>query len=286
MIAALAMVAGTAKAQLNQKTVIEGGTYSYSLSNVKVNTAAGSSVTIAVPSGTVSSISHGGTPIASSGDALPSNNNGTLLFSVTYGGTGGNINVTVTDGGSNNCSNNILLAIIVEPAPTVDITIADVAANCQDKGVATDEADAVSASTGNTLGFVTTVNMTNIPAAYSGTATITLSGTGTTEPLTGITISGLASAVTGFSYSGSGLTGTLSWDETASFDGSGNASLTFNVTFTTTEGTDDLALALTASAVSVTATSGGQTYPENAGVTGDNEGSTTVYAMPSIGAWE
>ena len=284
MLVGLIALANTTYA-LNEKTVIAGGKYSYELTGIKVNTAASSSLTFSYGgAGETLDNSLLAGAVFTSGSALPNTIVATLTFDITYattGDTGGDITVTVVDGG-NGCSNSILLTITVQPAPTVDLAIADVADGCQDTGAAADKADAVSASTGNTLGYATTITMTNIPADYSGTATITLSGTGTAS-LTSIAMV-LAAPVTGFTYTdgGSGIAGTLTWDESAAFS-SGDEALTFNVTFTTTEGTADLGLTITASAVSVTENGGGTLYPESGA--GLNTQSTSVWAMPSIGSW-
>jgi chitinase len=285
MMLALVVMAGNAFAT-NEKTVVAGGSYNYSLTGVKVNTVSGSSLTISYSGtgATISAVTHGGTSM-SNGGALPTSTSGTVTFSVLYDlvtYSNGNIIVTVLDGGSHGCTNSIRLAITITAVPTVDLAITDVADGCQNTGAAGDGTDAVSASTGNTFGYATTITMANIPTDYSGTATITISGAASTS-LTAIKINGLAAAVTGFTYTpATDLTGTLTWDENAVFTG-GVASMTFNVTFTTTEGLGDVALIITASSVSVTENGGGHTYNETGA--GVNSQTTSVYAMPSIGAW-
>lgn len=280
MMLALVFVAGSAMA-LNETNVTAGGTYTYNLTTVKVNTVAGSSVSITGPTGSsVSSIIHGVTPISASGQELPDNTSQTLSFKITYGTASGDITVTVTDGGTGKCSNSIIRTITVKPAPTVDLTIANVTAGCQLTGTALDNVDAASnvSADNNTWTYTVTISMANIPSSYSGTATLTLGGAGTA--LSSIAMEALASSIAGVTFTPA--TGVLTWSDLADLS-SGSIDIPILVKFTTTEGQGDLALTLTGSVVSVTETVGAKKYDET--VTNNNVGSSTVYAMPTIGGF-
>jgi hypothetical protein len=284
MMLALVIMAGSAFGQATN--VVQGGKYSYTLSNVKIAAQPGTVAINYTGSGeTIDNVEHNSVAytLTAGSFSLTSTANGSLTFDVTYADdSDGDIEVTVTDGGTGGCFNKIILTITVQPAPIVDATIAGVAAFCQDKGAATtnsSEADNAG-SLSNSFNYTVTVSITNPPADYDGTLSIALSGTGATN-LAGISIVGISGAApTGVSY----LAGVLTWDESTPLT-SGSFEVPLEVTFTTTEGFADQTITATLSSVSVTENSGNENYPEAVPAQANNDDDVTVYAMPSIGSF-
>jgi hypothetical protein len=157
MLIAFIAIAGSTYAT-NDVSVYQGGTYSYSLSGVKVNVA-----------GTVGITFSGFTtpPVISDPSLAGSNPSYTALttataftFKLKYdagepAGGGKTITVTATET-SSTCSNHINLAITVVAAPTLALTLSSPADFCQDPNGTTDNEDATYLASKKTISYTVT----------------------------------------------------------------------------------------------------------------------------------
>ena len=273
MIAALAMVANTAKAQ-NETSVYPGGTYTYNLTGILSHNAATAAVTYSGSNATITELT-GSYAIAAT---IASTVSFTIFYDDTPLATSGNINVTITDGTST-CANNILLAITVLDLPTYTLALTKDEtgfAACQARSGAGDNtADAMGTdiiTEVNTFTFTVTPTLANLPSEYDFTYIISLPGGGTLQ-----SFADGSSSVTGFT------SGTVSRDETDVTDGH-----VYTVTFNTTTGINAVALTATltlaGSNLTLPAAHGSGVYAATAG--GDLTQTVTVSAVPSIGSFQ
>lgn len=285
MVVGLIALANTTFAQ-NEATVTAGGTYNYSLSGVKVQTAAGSTATVSYAEGSITATEFGGTPFINGG-ALPNNTSAALTFTIEFDDdalTGQAITVTVVDGGTGKCSNSIQYTITVEPAPTIDLTASTTSTSkCQEKGTASTDGTSSAADNAAVSANTITIGVASVvsdePLAFTATASISITGLTNLE-----NVSVVYTAGNGESWSGgTGTTGTITWDETSTSTGDFTGS--FAITFNTTEGIADQNVNVAITSVSITETGGGEQYDETA--TADNvlAADIVVYSMPTIGSF-
>ncbi|BBE17677.1 hypothetical protein AQPE_1834 [Aquipluma nitroreducens] len=289
MLVTLVIVAGSAKGQVNS-TVIQGGTYTYTLKGIVVNTAGTATIDFDGDAAEVIAVTAGfsGTDktnlIAKAGsyDATFTVHYST---SATVGATG-NLIVTIKDGSSNGCTNTIKLNVTVLAAPTINLAIAaDKGPQyCQTIANTTDNT-AASKDQNNTIKFTVTPTFENINV--SGTSFLWSYTLKLPNP------SGLLGTTAGaFKVTKGGnditsdviATGGLQVVDLAS----SVTSEEFTVTFYTTSGIAAQNLEGTVSNVSVREDrTGGTTYNENTTINGsDNSATVTVNALPSIGSFQ
>jgi len=263
MMLALVIVAGTAMAQTNTTPYI-GGTYSYTLSGLKV-----------ISDGTATvSYSGLGVTLPTTNPITVTTTTTSITFNLTYtdAATSGILTVTVKDGAG--CTNFIERAITVKAKPTLAISIlASEDQYCQNKNSSplTDNQAASVGAPENSFTFTVSPTVTNVTTAYAYDYTITLPNIAAAG-LTGYTIT---------HTSGDG-----SWTEsTGAVHGTGTGTGNpiadvFTIKFTTTTGIDPKSITGTLSAASMTVTSGGKTYTGTISTASDV---VTVKTMPSIG---
>lgn len=267
MMIALVIVAGSAFGQGTKTTPYKGGTYSYALGGIVVNTNGYAKITYNGADATIKNVEGDGDDyVADTEIPIASGSTFELNFDITYGATAGNgtITVLVTADG---CTNQITLAIVPAVAPTIDLTVAPLSsvAFCQ-KAEGVDNNEAASVDQTNSLTFTVSQSIGNAPADYTWGYTIDLPNPG----LTGYTVTKGGSAVS-FPLVVSGISKTTT-------------SEVYTVTFTTTTGEDPMDIEATLTAVSLTENSGGANYLET--VTNNNTGKVTVKSMPSIGSFD
>jgi len=278
MMITLVFVTGTAMAVVNS-TVIQGGTYPYSLNGLVV-VGAGSYVEITYITGTGATFSGitEQTPTALTAHATLPNTwmipttATSLKFNVAYSAlaTTGTIHIKITDGVSL-CTNEITLAITVTAAPTIDLAVtADQNQYCQTITNTTDN-QAASLNSVNTITYTVTPTVTAPPAAYTWGYTIaipdpTLGAYKITKAGTDVT----AAVKAGQSYTNIAKT---------------VLSETYVITFTSTTGAAAKSLIGTATLGKLTDTgTGAGIYSETA--TGNNAATVTVKSLPSIGSFQ
>jgi hypothetical protein len=279
MIAALAMVANEAFAQPVQ-IVTQGGTYTYTLNGIVVNTDGSVSIDFDGDASEIVTISSGFSSTAPTAPAGSYNGVFTIEFSETA--VDGDLNVIVTDGATNGCSNRISLAIEVLPAPTIalDVEVAPTSDFCQvlhtdplEDNTAASVAD-LTETLQNTIVFTVDATITNPPAAYTYQYEISL--TNAADQSSSLLDDYL------ITYSGPGTynntTGIVSG---ASTDADG----VFTITFTTTTGLAPQAILanINVSTIDLTETSGSGVYD---GTSTTNTASINVRSMPSIGSFQ
>lgn len=258
---ALAIMAGGAYAQTNT-TVTQGGTYSYTLTGIVVNS--GGTVTIDFD-GDVAEVV---TIVSGFSSTAPTAPAGSYdgVFTIEYSNTAadGNLIVTVTDGAG--CSNHIFLPITVLPEPTINLAVTT-SQNTDYCQTTTGTTANVAASVGSTNSFTFTVTptVTDAPTNYTWGYTI-----GIPDPaLTGYVVKKAGNPVT-LPLVVSGLASTV-------------ASEVYTVEFTTTTGATPKNVVATVSAAALTETSGGGVYNET-DLT-DNVKTVIVKSTPSIGSF-
>lgn len=274
MMLALVVVTGSAFAAVNS-SVIQGGTYPYSLNGIGI-VGAGSTVEITYANGgTISGVTQQ-TPTSLT-PAVPANTwvipvgSTALNFNVAYSAsaTSGNIVVKITDGVSL-CTNQITLAITVALAPTINLALAaSESSYCQTTSTTTNNVAASSGSV-NTMTFTVSQVIANAPATYTWEYKITLPnvGLGTFKVMKGA-LDVTTAVAAGQVYSGIASTTTTE---------------TYTITFNTTTGLSAQSLLGTLSAVKLTDTgTGAGIYNET--VTTNNAATVTVKTMPSIGVF-
>ena len=265
MMLALVIVGGSAMAQTKTTPYI-GGTYSYTLSGLKV---------ISDGSATVS--------YSGAGVTLPTTNPITvtaamsfITFDLTYtdAATSGILTVTLLDGAG--CSNFIEWAITVKPKPALAISIlASEDQYCQNKKISplSDNMAASSGATTNSFTFTVSPTVTNVTSAYSYAYNIALPNLATT----GLT-----------SYAITHTSGDGAWTEATGAvlgtgTGTGNPIAdTFTLTFTKTTGINPKTITGLLSAATLTVNSGTKTYT---GTTPTASDAVDVKTMPSIGSF-
>lgn len=260
IVFALALMAGSAMAQTNT-TVTAGGTYSYTLEGIVVNTDGSATIDFDGDASEVVTITSG---FSSSAPTAPAGSYD-AVFTVKFSNTAvdGNLIVTVADGAG--CSNKIFLPITVEPIPTIDlVVVASEDQYCQTTD-GTTQNEAASVNSANSITFTVTPTVNDAPTNYTwgytidipdptlDAYTVTKGGSPVALPLV---VSGLASTV---------------------------LSETYTVEFTTTTGAGPKSLVGTVTSASLTDTDGGGVYNETA--TGNNSDTVTVKSTPSIGAF-
>jgi len=278
MMIALVIVTGSAMAAVNN-TVIQGGTYPYSLNGLVV-VGAGSYVEITYTTGTGATFSGitEQTPTALTAHATLLNTwmlpvgSTSLKFNVAYSAsaTNGTIHIKITDGVSL-CTNEISLAITVTAAPTIDLAVtADQSSYCQTTATITDNT-AASSSSANTITYTVTPTVTNAPANYTWGYTIAIP-----DPTLGsYTIKKGGTDVTAAVKAGQSYTGIA---KTV-------LSETYVITFTSTTGAAAKSLTGTATVVKLTDTgTGAGVYSET--VTGNNAATVTIKSLATIGSFQ
>ena len=273
MMLALVIVAGSAMAQTNV-TPYPGGTYSYTLSGIKTNPAGTAANAITGANATIKNVENSGVDYTGTNIATPAATDFTLNFDITYGllATGTRtVTVTVTDGAaSGSCSNFIELEVIINPLPTLALSIAASEDQyCQNKKSSPlndNEAASVGATT-NSFTFTVSPTITNDPDVYTYSYAITM------PAAQGLATYDIAYAGPGTWNEGAGtVTGA-----TSETDG------VFTVTFTTTTGLAPIDLTATITGTpTLTATNGGATY--NGTITTASD-AVSVKTMPSIGTF-
>ena len=279
MMLTLVIVAGSAMATVNN-TVIQGGTYPYSLNGLGI-VGAGSYVEITYTTGTGASFSSitEQTPTALVAHPTRANtymilqSSTSLKFNVAYSGTAtsGNIHVKITDGVSL-CTNEINLPITVTAEPTIDlaVTSSPTGAYCQTTQTATDNTAASLGST-NSITFTVTPTVVNAPSFYTWGYTI-----GIPDPTLG------AYKIT---KGGTDVTAAVKAGQSNINIASSVLSEIYTVTFTTTTGAAAKSLTGTASLGKLTDTgTGAGVYNETNNT--NNLATVTVKTLPSIGSFQ
>jgi hypothetical protein len=289
MLVALVIVAGSAKGQVNLN-VIQGGTYTYKLTGIKVVNAGTATIdfdgdaseVVAVTGGFTGSDKANLTAPAGSYDAT---------FTVHYStnatvGATGNLIVTIKDGSTNGCINTIKLNVTVLAAPTINLAIASDAVSpyCQTANNTADNT-AASKDQNNTIKFTVTRTLENVNV--SGTSFLWSYTLKLPNPsdLLGTTAGAFKVTKGGNDITSSVIsTGGLQVVDLAS----SVTSEEYTVTFYTTTGVAAQNLEGTVSNVSVRENrTGGTTYNENTTINGaDNLATVTVNALPSIGSFQ
>jgi len=275
MMLALVIVAGSAMAVVNS-TVIQGGTYPYSINGIAV-VGAGSYVEITyVNGGTISNVTQQ-TPTALTAHlTLPNTymlpvGSTAINFNVLYSAsaTNGIIHVKITDGVSL-CTNEISLGITVTPAPTIDLAItASEDQYCQTTATVGDNT-AASLNSPNTMTFTVSQEIANAPATYTWGYKITLPNValGTFKVMKGLV----------------DVTSAVASGQTYSDISAATTSETYTVTFNTTTGAIAKSLTGTLTEVILTDTgTGAGVYNET--ITSNNVDIVTVKSTPSIGVF-
>lgn len=297
MMIALVIVAGTAMAQ-TKKTPYRGGTYTYNLDGIVVNTNGKAQINYVgtAPTGWTFTVSNGTdfNPYTIGGDiSIEAGAARTLSFKIAYSSTAtdGKIEVRVFNGTETSCSNFIELSITPQAQPTMTYAInttvtaplcQNINASPLDDNVAASGLNAgnpdLTTATDNSFTFTVTPVITSVTTAFDYTYKLTLPDALTTG-LSGYTITpaatnnGTYNPTTGV-VSGSGVTAT---DATADV---------YTISFKTTTGQAPVNIDGVISDGSMTVTSGGATY--NATVTsgGVDTKTVTVKTMPSIGTFD
>lgn len=293
MIAALAMVAGTAKAQ-NENEVYGGGTYTYNLTGIKTS-AAGGNINIVYGGDTeeilmTSATESGSEPTweidASAGGYTATF---TIEFSTVAVQATNNLVVTITDLDVNSpCSNFINYEITVYPPPTYTLDIVAVIAGyeeCQSAGT-----DPIEDNEANKLGTDISDEVNTFTFTVAPTITGIIPGTDYTYNYK-ISSTDLAGTLNSFNIASGPSTAELVYaSETVSRTTDVNPSTlptdVFTVTFNTTTGLAALDIEAILSNIAgdaVLSVIGGVT--ENASFT-NASASVTVGAVPSIGKFE
>ena len=297
MIAALAMVANTAKA-LNDKEVYAGGTYSYQLNGIVVNTT-GTATIVYTNNGTstgnvtVSNLSggFGGTAPAAITAAT-----GASTFDLTFAALvaqgAGTLQVTITDGAAANaCANFIEFGITVLPPPTYQLALTVLTTGyevCQARtGVAENAPDALGTNIAgevNTLSFTVTPTIAGIITDSSYTYNYTLSISDLNAALNSYDIASTDVSITNLATIGAGE----KYAHTQTIVPTSLTGDVFTVTFNTTTGiaVQDIVAAITTGATfsELTVTGG---VVVQATIPGTNLGTETVKvgAVPTIGSF-
>lgn len=290
MMAGLALVAGTAMA-LNDSIVYAGGTYSYQLNDIEVNTTGQASFEFTDADSNTGRAIFGnfgggftsGTPVTAATATAST-------FDITFnGGTTnpvaegiGTLRVEILDGGSNACSNFIEYQIRVMPPPTYDLIVeaSESALICQTRnGAGNNTANALGdGSEENTFTFTVTPDFNNI-----------IEGTDFTYSFS-INIDEF-SALTDFDITGPNGEIAYGTNELYTFNGTYTTPYTspehtFTVTFKTTTGAaaqEILATLPLISGTDVLTVVGNVTEDADIANTGDDTATLTVGAVPSIG---
>jgi hypothetical protein len=295
MMVGLALL--TEKANAQATSVYPGSKYSYTLSDVQIlHNEVGNEGTVEInytgENVTISNVQHDGNTITLDGSGVgnfASTNLADLTFDIEYSqdplATDGNIEVTITDGGTGGCSNYIILEIDVQPLPLIDAIVSlgtgQDATICQDTGDATDNVSAADNATAesNSIIYTLQINITDGPSSYDGSLGISFTD------LTGI-FTDLKLATTPTGYSGTGLSGTFTWNE--SDVAGGSLSVDFELTFTTVEGEEHQIINAIAENVEIEETTGASAtaavYSED--VTSNNDQDIEIKTMPSIGTFQ
>lgn len=266
MMLALVIVAGTAMAQQNT-TITQGGTYSYTLSGIVVNTAGTVTIDFTGDNAEIVTMTSG---FSSTSPTAPAGTyNGVFTVKYSNSAISGNLVVTITDGSTLGCSNHISLPITVLQAPTINLAVtASESQYCQTTNGITPNIAASSGSL-NTITYTVSRTGTNTPIAYTWGYTINIP-----DP----TLNNYA-----VKLGGTDITGSLPY--TRSGLASSSTSETYTVTFMTTTGAAPKSLtgSLT-TAPTLTETSGGATYSETD--SSDNSVTVTVKSTPAIGSFQ
>lgn len=265
MMLALVVVAGSAMAQ-TKTTPYKGGTYSYALGGIEVNTTGYAVITYSGSDAAIKNVE--GSSIAYVADTkmpVVSGSTFVLNFDIAYGDAAGlgTITVVVTDGAIDGCSNQITWSIVPATAPTLDLVISTTATTpyCQ---AVTGTENNVDAATGseNTIDY--TINPTTAAGtgyAYDFTLAVTPSAFG---------------IYTIVKKSG---TGTVS--STGLVTGA-NGAIVISATWTTTTGLakTDIVGTISASTLHVSAAEGGDYIT---GTQTTNTATVAVKSTPTIG---
>ena len=260
MIFALALLAVSAMAQTNT-TPYQGGTYSYTLSGIKVVNPSTATVTYSGAGATIAT-----TPIA-----IATTDN-SITFTIAYSttATDGTLKVDIQDLTSL-CNNFILLPIDVQDIPTLDLSILASTTDPICQPINATPADNVAASSGvngNTFSFTVTPLITNVAANYGYTYSIALPAT---------------SALDGYviSYAGTGSYSAATGVVTKGVDVSNDV---FTITYNTTTGipNETITATISAATLTVTNTSGSGTYTGTFTTATDD---VVVKTLPSIGTF-
>ena len=293
MLVTLVIVAGSAKAQV-ATTVIQGGTYQYTLRGIKVNNAGKATINFEGDNAeVVAVVGTGGFTGTNASDLTAPAGEYDAVFTVHYSTNAtvgaANLVVTIKDGSANGCTNTIKLNVTVLAAPVIDLAINSDATvpYCQTANNTTDNT-AASKDQNNTIKFTVNPSINNTDKATTLTTfkygyTIKLPNSGNalgttggafkvmrgTEDVTTLITSGTGLVRSGLDVAQSGTT----------------PSEEYTVTFFTTTGIAAQNLVGSISAVSVKEDrSGGDTYNETA--IENNSHSVIINALPSIGQFE
>ncbi len=285
MMAGLAMIANTAMAS-NEKQVLPGNQYSYSLTSIVLTEAATADVTFeGTNSGNVTIYQADGiTAFPGAGQSMLAAES-SLGFQILYAATGTDANATddsikveITYGGSpSSCSNIIRLSIDILPPPTYTLAIAvDIATTCQERTGTGDNLADARGDESNTITFTVTPEIANVPdgAEFTFDYDITLTD------LSGSNIADIAIAP---------AVGTISNTQTS--DGNTyNTGDDYLLTFTTTTGvtTEIITAALDdiASNASLTVDDGSTSQGSYAAASGGAQSvTTTISAVPTMGSF-
>lgn len=292
MIAALAMVANTAKA-LNDKEVYAGGTYSYQLNGIVVNTTGTATIVYTdfdTNTGNATPSNFGGGFSAGIVAATAATSTFDLTFDAGVAEGAGTLRVTITDGaGANACSNFIEFGITVLSPPTYQLALTvDVSSydDCQARtGVAENAPNALGTNIAgevNTLSFTVTPTIAGIITDSSYTYNYTLSVSDLTSILNSYDITGTGVTVTSEAAIGGGEKyAHTTTDVPTSLTGD-----VFTVTFNTTTGiaVQDIVAAITTGAgVSELTVLGGVVV--QATITAPATQTVKVGAVPTIGSF-
>lgn len=261
----LTVMVGSANAQLNN-TPYPGGTYSYSLSGIKVDTEGELIIAYSGNNATITNVNLDETGVGTGIYVVPDTST-TLTFDIEYAddATDGTLTVTVTDGATNGCSNFIELAIDVQDLPMLSLSIlASEDQYCQNLKTAQvdNEAAAVDAPE-NSFTFTVTPTISNVNTSYTYNYSIALPSPALTDYK--IEYSGPGS------YAAGVVTG-------ADTDTDG----VFTITFKTTTGIAPVDITGTMSSATLAVTSGGGTYTGTFGTASD---AVNVKTMPTIGSF-
>jgi hypothetical protein len=261
----LTLIAGSAHAQLNN-TPYPGGSYSYSLSGIKVDTEGTLTIAYSGNNATITNVNLTETGVGTGIYVVP-NTTTTLTFDIDYDddATDGTLSVTVTDGAADGCSNFIELDIDVQVLPTLALSIlASEDQYCQNlKTVQVDNEAASVDAPDNSFTFTVTPTVSNVSTAYTYNYAIALPS----PALTGYSIA--------YSGPGSYAAGVVTGADSET-DG------VFTITFETTTGIAPVDITGTLSSATLTVTSGGGTYTGTYSPASD---AVNVKTMPSIGTF-
>lgn len=271
---ALVIVAGSAMAQGTNVTPYVGGTYSYTLGGLKLTGAATATVSyVGTNSPTFNTTS---IPLTSA--------NTSLTFTANYTGeTAGiageyirvDIKYDVASGSAaTGCSNYIILNVMVQALPTIDLVVATTGFNCQNVGTATNNLAAANQPgiADNTFTYTVTPTLTNIALtdaafeSYDFTFTLNTELLGTTTVVPTVTAGGGTLSESGGTYTVAGAT----------------SATTITMTFPTTTGVaaTDFTATVANGKLNV---NGSNTYNETN--TANNGATVTVTPTPTIGVF-